>query len=91
MHRPLLLTENYPPDRGGMAESCDRIVRGLRARGVKVDVVHFDRKAVRSDFRTNEHGSHLRWQVEINAAHAINCLWNRLRQTSGASKNRQRP
>ncbi len=80
MHRPLLLTENYPPDRGGMAESCDRIVRGLRSRGVVVDVIHFDRRAVRSDFRANELGSHLRWPVEVNAAHAINCLWNRLRQ-----------
>lgn len=79
--RPLLLTENYPPDRGGMAESCDRIVRGLRGHGVKVDVVHFDRKASRTDFRTNESGSHLRWRVEINAAHAINTLWNRLRRT----------
>lgn len=79
--RPLLLTENYPPDRGGMAESCDRIVRGLRGRGVKVDVVHFDRKASRTEFRTNESGSHLRWRVEINAGHAINTLWNRLRQT----------
>ena len=79
--RPLLLTENYPPDRGGMAESCDRIVRGLRGRGVKVDVVHFDRKASRTDFKTNESGSHLRWRVEINAGHAINTLWNRLRQT----------
>ena len=29
---PLWLTETYPPSRGGMAESCDRIVRGA-ARG----------------------------------------------------------
>ena len=79
--RPLLLTENYPPDRGGMAESCDRIVRGLRSRGVNVDVVHFDRRAARTDFRTTEHGSHLRWRVEVNAAHAINCVWNHLRRT----------
>lgn len=81
MVRPLLLTENYPPDRGGMAESCDRIVRGLRGRGVKVDVVHFDRRAAKTEFRTNECGSHLRWRVEVNAAHAINTLWNRLRGT----------
>ena len=79
--RPLLLTENYPPDRGGMAESCDRIVRGLRGRGVKVDVVHLDRRAARTDFRANESGSHLRWRVEVNAAHAINCLWNHVRRT----------
>src|SRR4051794_41636068 len=39
--RPLWLTETYPPSRGGMAQSCDRIVRGLRRRGVTVDVLHF--------------------------------------------------
>ncbi|HJW92749.1 MAG TPA: glycosyltransferase family 4 protein [Thermoanaerobaculia bacterium] len=43
MHRLLWLTENYPPDRGGMSVSCDRIVRGLRRAGVQVDVVHLDR------------------------------------------------
>jgi glycosyltransferase involved in cell wall biosynthesis len=43
MHRLLWLTENYPPDRGGMSVSCDRIVRGLRRAGVHVDVVHLDR------------------------------------------------
>ena len=39
--RALWLTETYPPSRGGMAQSCDRIVRGLRRRGVTVDVLHF--------------------------------------------------
>src|SRR4051812_1855869 len=39
--RALWLTETYPPSRGGMATSCDRIVRGLRRRGVLVDVLHF--------------------------------------------------
>lgn len=42
--RVLFMTENYPPDRGGMGESCDRIVRGLTRAGVAVEVVHFDRK-----------------------------------------------
>lgn len=80
MHHVLLLTENYPPDRGGMAESCDRIVRSLRARGVVVDVAHFDRRTTAAAFRSTTNGSHLRWPVDGNAAHAINCLWNRLRQ-----------
>jgi glycogen(starch) synthase len=83
MHRLLLLTENYPPDRGGMAESCDRIVRNLRARGVVIDVVHFDRRTTTASFRAVTNGSHLRWPVEINASHAINCLWNRLRRSAG--------
>lgn len=43
-HRVLLVTETYPPDRGGMAESCDRIARGLRREGVGVEVLHLDRK-----------------------------------------------
>jgi glycosyltransferase involved in cell wall biosynthesis len=43
MHRLLWLTENYPPDRGGMSVSCDRIVRGLRRAGLHVDVVRLDR------------------------------------------------
>jgi glycosyltransferase involved in cell wall biosynthesis len=43
MHRLLWLTENYPPDRGGMSVSCDRIVRGLRQLGVHVEVVKLDR------------------------------------------------
>ncbi len=44
MHRLLWLTENYPPDRGGMSVSCDRIVRGLRRCGVEVEVVYLDRR-----------------------------------------------
>ena len=39
--RILWLTENYPPQRGGMAQSCDRIIRGLRDNKIEVDVVHF--------------------------------------------------
>lgn len=39
--RILWLTENYPPQRGGMAQSCDRIVDQLRQRGHTVDVLHF--------------------------------------------------
>ena len=41
MKRLLWLTENYPPQRGGMAQSCDRIVHGLRQEGFVIDVVHF--------------------------------------------------
>jgi glycosyltransferase involved in cell wall biosynthesis len=43
--RVLWVTEHYPPSKGGMAESCDRIVRGLRGAGVPVDVAHLTRRA----------------------------------------------
>ncbi|KUL27007.1 glycosyltransferase family 4 protein [Actinoplanes awajinensis] len=42
--RLLWVTENYPPSPGGMANSCDRIVRGLQQAGVTVDVVHLTRR-----------------------------------------------
>jgi glycosyltransferase involved in cell wall biosynthesis len=36
--RILWVTERYPPDRGGMAVSCERQVRGLRERDLALDV-----------------------------------------------------
>lgn len=75
------MTENYPPDRGGMGESCDRITRGLCAAGVKVDVVHFDRRAARTHQRSTASGSVLRVAAEADAAHTINLLWNRMQRS----------
>lgn len=37
--RILWITDRYPPAKGGMAVSCARQVRGLRRRGVAVDVL----------------------------------------------------
>ena len=79
--RLLFVTENYPPDRGGMGESCDRIVRGLGRAGVLVDVVHFDRRAARATRQETSTGSVSRVPPDADAAHTINLLWNRLQQT----------
>ena len=78
--RLLFITENYPPDRGGMGESCDRIVRGFGRAGVSVDVVHFDRKSAAASFHQTSHGSLVRMPSNGDPAHAINLLWNRLQQ-----------
>ncbi|MDF4202904.1 glycosyltransferase [Maribacter sp. SA7] len=37
----LLITQNYSPNKGGMAVSCDRLVRNFKKNGVEVHVVHF--------------------------------------------------
>lgn len=97
--RVLFITENYPPDRGGMGESCDRIVRGLTRAGVAVEVVHFDRKSrvgqtllsvrpVRGQgvgqTGAGQTGvSVVQVAVEEDAAHTINLLWNRLQNAGG--------
>jgi len=75
--RPLWLTETYPPSRGGMAQSCDRIVRGLRFDGVVVDVVHFTRRA-RAPWVVEEQrgGSYMGCVLDEDHAHGLNRAWN---------------
>jgi glycogen synthase len=76
----LWLTENYYPSRGGMAQSCDRIVHGLRRAGVTVDVAHFSQRA--QSWKTESRGNGREWLCPVgnDPAHAMNCLWNLLSQ-----------
>jgi len=79
--RLLFITENYPPDRGGMAESCDRICRGLARAGIAIDLVHFDRRSVATSHHPTGNGSLTRVAPDADVPHALNLLWNRLQQT----------
>ncbi|TDB85411.1 glycosyltransferase [Actinomadura sp. KC216] len=75
MHRVLWITEHYPPSRGGMAQSCDRIVRGLRGAGAEVDVAHLTRGA-RPWGVTREHGGRLiSAPLGDDSEHALRRLW----------------
>jgi glycogen(starch) synthase len=78
--RALWLTETYPPSRGGMAQSCDRIVRGLRRRGVLVDVLHFMPQARGRPWaiETQAGGRYLACPMEDDPAHALNRAWSTL-------------
>jgi len=78
--RPLWLTETYPPDRGGMAQSCDRIVRALRARGVEVDVAHVSRRYDDWRVETKAGGRQICCPADDDPAHTLNRLWNVLRR-----------
>jgi glycogen synthase len=81
--RPLWLTETYPPSRGGMAESCDRIVRALRAEGVAVDVGHLVRRlGARGGFEEQQGGRYWAWPIEDDPAHALNLAWNELSRSA---------
>src|SRR6266852_4664590 len=82
--RPLWITENYPPDRGGMAQSCDRIVHALRSRGVTVDVAHVSRRYAEWRVETKSGGRHIECPSDDDVAHTLNRLWNVLsRQRNG--------
>jgi glycosyltransferase involved in cell wall biosynthesis len=84
--RPLWLTETYPPSRGGMAESCDRIVRALRAGGLEVDVGHFVRRlGAAGRFEEQHRGRYWAWPIEDDPAHALNLAWSSLGAGAAAS------
>lgn len=74
--RILWLTENYPPQRGGMAQSCDRIVDGLRKNGHWIDVLHFFDRG--SFFQTilQVNGTYTPLPVDESEAHTLNLAWN---------------
>lgn len=76
----LWVTETYPPSRGGMAESCDRIVRNLRRRGVTVDVLHFTprRRGRPWAIEVQAGGRYLVCPIEDDPAHALNRAWSTL-------------
>jgi glycogen(starch) synthase len=76
----LWLTETYPPSRGGMAESCDRIVRNLRRAGVIVDVLHFTPRPRGRPWAIDVQagGRFLLCPIEDDPAHALNRAWSTL-------------
>lgn len=71
----LWLTENYPPQRGGMAVSCDRIVRVLRENSAEIDVAHFSRRYLKWKIVQKIGGRHFNCPVREDFADAINRLW----------------
>jgi glycosyltransferase involved in cell wall biosynthesis len=76
--RVLWLTEHYPPSRGGMAESCDRIVRGLREAGVEVDVANLTRRDRPWRVEREYGGRLLTAPLGDNPEHALRRLWTEL-------------
>ncbi len=73
--RVLWLTENHPPSRGGMAQSSDRIVRGLRVRDIAIDVAHLTRAPKRHRVERVQGGHHLTVPLDDDVEHALRRLW----------------
>jgi glycosyltransferase involved in cell wall biosynthesis len=76
--RILWLTENYFPSRGGMAESCDRIVHSLRSKSIHIDLAHFSRRAHKQKVESKQKGRDIICPIGNDPSHAMNCLWNLL-------------
>jgi len=74
----LWLTENYYPNTGGMAQSCDRIVQGLRDKGLDIGLIHFRNTKSNEKFKIVKNGFNLVFPVDDNEGHSYNLLYNYL-------------
>lgn len=80
--RILWLTENYPPQRGGMAQSCDRLISGLREHNYEIEIIHFTNHSGRFKRVQQQHGGYTAVNYEDSEPHTLNITWNYL-QTLG--------
>jgi glycogen synthase len=74
----LWLTENYYPNKGGMAQSCDRIVQGLRDAGINIGLVHFRNTKSKEKFKLVKNGFDLVFPIGADEGHCYNLLYNHL-------------
>lgn len=79
MSRLLWVTEHYPPGKGGMAVSCARLVRGLRSRGLRVDVLALGGTDEPVQVRPTDGGADLRVRRERSPEVAPNLAWGVVR------------
>ncbi len=76
----LWVTEHYPPGKGGMAVSCARQVRGLRKRGLAVDVLALGEAETPVAVRPTDGGVDLRIRREKSPEAAPNVAWSLVRE-----------
>lgn len=73
--RVIWLTENYYPNKGGMAQSCDRIVHNLRNQGILVDVIHFSNRVEHNKIENVQNGKNIAFAMHPDIAHSLNLVW----------------
>ncbi|MEH0157148.1 glycosyltransferase family 4 protein [Limibacter armeniacum] len=77
------LTDDYLPDQGGMALSCERIVTQLRQCDICIHVVHFTNDHPPFEIEQQHNGTYMACPVDKDEAHSLNVAWkvleNRMR------------
>ncbi len=74
------LTENYYPNRGGMAQSCDRITTHLRQAGISIHLIHFTNRRPSFQTETQENGTYTAIPLVEDPAHILQLCWQFLQQ-----------
>jgi len=65
------ITENYYPNKGGMAQSCDRIVNGLRKSGCIVNILHFSNRHQKIEIQKQWNGFYFALPTNENYPHSL--------------------
>ncbi|MGM5630824.1 glycosyltransferase family 4 protein [Apibacter raozihei] len=68
----LFVTQNYYPSKGGMAESCRRIVGNLRKNKLTIHIFHFNSKTETCFFRTENSGSYMSVPIYRTEEYTLN-------------------
>lgn len=68
----LFITQNYYPSKGGMAESCTRIVRNLRKSGVEVNVLHFTNRGKPYTIKKENNGCYTALAIHESEEYSLN-------------------
>ena len=76
------LTENYPPQKGGMAQSCDRIINGLRQVGLIIHIVHFTNRKEPFISEVEENGTYTPVPVHPDESHTLHLAINYLQKSN---------
>ncbi len=86
--RVLWITERYPPQKGGMAVSCDRLVSGLRRRDLFIDLIALtaDAGGKRILQKERDGGADFFVQREIAPGNSAQMAWRLARQRSATGR-----
>jgi len=76
----LWLTENYPPQRGGMSQSCDRIISNLRSLGYIIHIVHLTPKGGAVEQVRHMNGSCLVVPLQDSEAQTLHLAWHHIKE-----------
>ncbi len=74
----LWITENYYPNRGGMAQSCDRITHTLRKLKVYIDIIHLTSRKKAYKTEKTVQGTYTSFPFSEDSAHTLNRVWNHI-------------
>ncbi len=68
----LFITQNYYPNKGGMAASCDRLVRNFRKKNITVHVIHFTNRKLKFHTESQINGTYSAVPIHNSEEYTLN-------------------